>query len=167
MLRSLLIRQAQAEELKQAIHGKSLGDRAKELADYIDALDDRVFGGVLLIGGLVAIFNPLAGAAIAAKSLIPSLGMWRQSTDCELQRVAEQCRYATQNQTSRERRVESVPGSQATQQVNAILTITERALRTTEDEFDPMLSCILFCSRNSVQMSAECLNSRVRPYWTL
>ncbi len=70
MLRTLLIRQAQADELNKPAQGKSMGDRARELADYIDALDDRVFGGVLLIGGLVAIFNPIAGAAIAAKSLI-------------------------------------------------------------------------------------------------
>ncbi len=39
---------------------KSMADRAKEIADYIDVLDERVFGGILIIGGLVAIFNPLA-----------------------------------------------------------------------------------------------------------
>lgn len=140
MLRSLLIRQAQAEELNKPSQGKSLGDRAKELADYIDALDDRVFGGVLLIGGLVAIFNPLAGAAIAAKSLIPSLGMLASKYGL---RVAEE----SLNKADMQRKIKQAEkdvlsqfrGSQAMQQVNAILTITERALRTTEDDFDPML----------------------------
>lgn len=140
MLRSLLIRQAQAVELSKPAQGKSMGDRARELADHIDALDDRVFGGVLLIGGLVAIFNPLAGAAIAAKSLIPALGMLASKYGL---RVAEE----SLNQADMKRKVKQADkdvlrqfrDSQAVQQVNAILTITERALRTTEDEFDPML----------------------------
>ncbi len=140
MLRTLLIRQAQADELNKPAQGKSMGDRARELADYIDALDDRVFGGVLLIGGLVAIFNPIAGAAIAAKSLIPSLGMLASKYGL---RVAEEML----DQADMKRRVKQAEkdvlnqfrGSTADQYVNAILTILERALRTTEDEFDPML----------------------------
>ncbi len=82
MLRSLLIRQAQTEELSKPSQGKSMGDRARELADYIDVLDDRIFGGVLLIGGLVAIFNPLAGAG---------------------RRIAKPRRNKAQSQASRER----------------------------------------------------------------
>ncbi len=58
--------ESQAEELSKPNDRKILADRTREVADYIDALDEKVFGGVLLIGGLVAIFNPLAGAAIAA-----------------------------------------------------------------------------------------------------
>jgi hypothetical protein len=140
MLRSLLIRQAQAEELSKPTQGKSMGDRARELADYIDALDDRVFGGVLLIGGLVAIFNPLAGAAIAAKSLVPSLGMLASKYGL---RIAE----LTLNHTDMKRKAKQAEkdvlnqfrGSQTQPYVNAILTITERAIQTTADEFDPML----------------------------
>ena len=140
MLRSLLIRQARAAELSKPSPGKSIADRARELADYIDVLDGRVFGGVLLIGGLVAVFNPLAGAAIAAKSLIPSLGMLASKYGL---RVAEE----SLNQSDMKRKAKQAEkdvldqfrGSQAEQHVNAILTITDRALRTTEDEFDPML----------------------------
>jgi len=140
MLRLLLVRQAKADELAKPSASKTLGDRAKEIADYIDALDDRVFGGVLLIGGLVAIFNPLAGAAIAAKSLIPSLGMLASKYGL---RVAEE----SLNQSELKRRVmlaekdvlNQFRGSKTHQQVNAILTITEHALRTAEDEYDPML----------------------------
>lgn len=140
MLRALLIKQAQADELTKPSDSKSIGDRARELADYIDVLDDRVFGGVLLIGGLVAIFNPVAGAAIAAKSLIPSLGMLASKYGL---RVAEE----SLNQAEIKRKAKQAEkdvlsqfrGSQTEQQVNEILTITERALQTDEDEFDPML----------------------------
>ncbi|XZE53964.1 hypothetical protein SH139x_005738 [Planctomycetaceae bacterium SH139] len=140
MLRTLLIRQAQAEELDKPSQGRSMGDRARELADYIDELDDRVFGGVLLIGGLVAIFNPVAGAAIAAKSLIPSLGMLASKYGL---RVAEE----SLNQADVKRRVKQAEkevlsqfrGSQTKAHVNQVLAITDRALRTNEEEFDPLL----------------------------
>ena len=141
MLRSLLVRQAQADDLSKPAEGKSMGDRAREMADYIDALDGRVFGGVLLIGGLVAIFNPLAGAATAAKSRIPSLGMLASKYGL---RVAED----SLNQADMKRKVKQAEkdvlnqfrGSQTRQYVNPVLTITERALQTNEDEFDPMLA---------------------------
>ena len=140
MLRALLVRQAQAQELSRPAHGKTMGDRAKEIADYIDVLDDRVFGGVLLVGGLVAIFNPLVGAAIVAKSLIPSLAMLASKYGL---RLAEE----SLNEATIKRKVKQAEqdvlkqfrGSDVEQHVNPILTITERALRTTESEFDPML----------------------------
>ncbi len=53
----------------------AIGSRLNELADQIDRLDGKVFNGVLLIGGLVALINPLAGAAVAMKALIPSMGL--------------------------------------------------------------------------------------------
>lgn len=141
MLRAILVRQAQAEELSKPTDGKSLSDRARELADYIDALDDRVFGGVLLIGGLVALFNPIAGAAIAAKSLLPSLGMLASKyglrvaeeslSHAEMQRRAKQAEKEVLSQFR---------GSNTEQIVNELIAITDRALRTTEEEYDPLLA---------------------------
>lgn len=45
------------------------------LIDEIDELDSKVFKGVLLMGGLVAMVNPLAGAAVAMKAMVPAVGM--------------------------------------------------------------------------------------------
>ncbi len=140
MLRTLLVRQAQTDELAKPSQGKTMSDRARELADQIDVLDDRVFGGVLLIGGLVAIFNPLAGAAIAAKSLIPSLGMLASKYGL---RIAEE----SLSQVEMKRKVQQAErdvlrqfqGSETQQHVNGILTILDRALRTNDDELEPML----------------------------
>jgi hypothetical protein len=99
-----------------------------------------VFGGVLLIGGLVAIFNPLAGAAIAAKSLIPSLGMLASKYGL---RIAEE----SLSQAEMKRKIQQAErdvlrqfqGSETQQHVNGILTILDRALRTNEDELEPMI----------------------------
>ncbi len=140
MLRALLIRQAQSEELSKPSTGKSMADRAKEIADYIDVLDERVFGGILIIGGLVAIFNPLAGAAIAAKSLLPSLGMFASKYGL---RVAEE----TLNEADLKRKIKQAEkdvlkqfqDSDTRSLANSILAITEKALRTSEDQFDPMM----------------------------
>lgn len=141
MLRNLLIKQAQAEELAKPNSSKTLADRAKEIADAIDALDEKVFGGILLIGGLVALFNPLAGAAIAAKSLLPSLGLFASKyglriaqeslTQADLQKKARSAEKEVLNQFR---------DSHVVVHSNPILSILERALRTTEDQFDPLLA---------------------------
>ena len=44
------------------------------LADSIDSLDKKLTYGMLLVGGLAAVVNPLLGAGIAAKALLPSVG---------------------------------------------------------------------------------------------
>jgi hypothetical protein len=140
MLRTLLVRQAQMEELSKPLSSKTWGDHASEMADAIDNLDQKAFGGVLLIGGLVAIFNPIAGAAIAAKALVPSLGMWASTYG--LRAVGEKL-----NQADLERRAKQAEtdvlnqfrGSSTIQQVNRVLAILEIAIRTTEDEYDPMV----------------------------
>lgn len=45
------------------------------LLDEIDKVDEKAFKGLLLVGGLVALVNPLAGAAVAAKAALPAVAM--------------------------------------------------------------------------------------------
>ncbi len=141
MLRELLVNQAKREELSKTPEGKTLATRAREMADAIDALDDRVFGGVLLIGGLVAIFNPVAGAAIAAKSLLPSLAMFASKygllvaeeklTESDMQRRVKEA----------EKEVAKEFHESGTEVIaNELLNILQKALNTEEDEYDPMLA---------------------------
>jgi len=44
------------------------------LADEIDTLDRKITYGMLLVGGVTAIFNPIVGAGLAAKALVPGFG---------------------------------------------------------------------------------------------
>lgn len=145
MLRDLLIKQTQSAELAKPNAHKSMADRTREIADYIDALDDRIFGGFLLIGGLVALFNPVAGVAIAAKSLLPSLGLFATKyglqfageslTQAELERKAKQAEKDVLKQFK---------GSNTITFTSPLLTIWDQALRTTESEFDPELQLNLY-----------------------
>ena len=50
-----------------------VADRLEALANKIDCETNKVTGGLVLIGGVVAIANPLLGVGIAAKALLPSL----------------------------------------------------------------------------------------------
>ena len=54
---------------------EQLGKGLRALLGNIDKVDKKVFNGVLLVGSLVALVNPVVGAAVAAKALIPSVGM--------------------------------------------------------------------------------------------
>lgn len=145
MLRDLLIKQTQSTELAKPNAHKSLADRTREIADYIDALDDRIFGGFLLIGGLVALFNPVAGVAIAAKSLLPSLGLFATKyglqfageslTQAELERKAKQAEKDV---------LQQFKGSNTITFTSPLLGIWDQALRTTESEFDPELQLNLY-----------------------
>lgn len=51
-----------------------MADLLEKLADDLDRQTEKVSGGLLLIGGVVAVFNPLVGVGIAAKALLPSMG---------------------------------------------------------------------------------------------
>lgn len=145
MLRDLLIRQTQSDELAKPNPHKSMADRTREIADYIDALDGRIFGGFLLIGGLVALFNPVAGVAIAAKSLLPSLGLFAAKyglqfageslSQAELQRKAKQAEQDV---------LQQFKGSNTLTFNSPLLAIWDRALRTTESEYDPELQLNIY-----------------------
>ncbi|HBE66982.1 MAG TPA: hypothetical protein DDW52_02430 [Planctomycetaceae bacterium] len=143
MLRHLLVEQAKSQELAKPQDGKTLACRARELADAIDALDKQVFGGVLLIGGLVAVFNPVAGAAIAAKSLIPSLAMFASKYGLQ---VAEE-KLSDAEMARRAKEAETTLAKEFTQSdtrvvVNDLLDVLQRALVTNEADFDPMLAFV-------------------------
>ena len=49
-------------------------DALEKLADQIDNKTNTISGGLILIGGAVAIVNPVLGVGIAAKALFPSIG---------------------------------------------------------------------------------------------
>ena len=74
MLEALLQRQV-AGEISAKDEGSAWGDRLMSLADQLDDLDRKAFHGALLIGGLVALANPVAGGVLAAKAMLPSLGL--------------------------------------------------------------------------------------------
>lgn len=75
MLEHIVVKDARDRASSKAISTNFVSSNLDALIDEIDKVDGKVFGGVLLLGGLVALANPLAGATVALKAAIPSLGM--------------------------------------------------------------------------------------------
>lgn len=61
------------ETAKRTQQENAVSSKIDEIVDAIDQIDEKAFQGVLLVGGLVALVNPLAGAAVAAKAIVPSV----------------------------------------------------------------------------------------------
>jgi hypothetical protein len=113
-------------------------DRLDTIADEIDKQSDRVTGGLLVIGGAVAIANPLLGVAIAAKAIFPSLGS--KITREALKFVGGKFR-ASAEQSGREAAEKKAAGEvnrlEPSIYADPLLTLLDTALSTEAAEHDP------------------------------
>ena len=75
MLEHIVIKDARERASADAVPNNFVSSNLDSLIDEIDKVDGKVFNGVLLLGGLVALANPLAGAAVAMKAAVPSIGL--------------------------------------------------------------------------------------------
>ncbi len=75
MLEHILLREARERAQAETVTGNAFSNNLDAMIDEIDRVDSKVFGGLLTVGGLVALANPLAGAALAAHAIIPSVGL--------------------------------------------------------------------------------------------
>ena len=117
-----------------------MGNRLNDIADQIDRLDGKVFNGVLLIGGLVALINPLAGAAVAMKALIPSIGMLLSKYGLKYAGDTANAMEVSQRIRSAEKEVlQQFRGTGTDSMVNPLLSQLDRALETDECEYDPIM----------------------------
>lgn len=118
-----------------------IGDSLIDLADQIDRLDTKVTKGVLLIGGLVSLLNPLAGVGIAARAMIP--GLASAASKFGLRAVGKAANTAQLNLEIRnaERDVlREFQGSATVKLINPIIRELEISLNTTEADHDTLLS---------------------------
>lgn len=74
LLERELISKLVSEKSNERDGESGIADLLEKLADELDRETEKVSGGLLLIGGVVAAFNPLVGVGIAAKALLPSIG---------------------------------------------------------------------------------------------
>jgi len=130
-----LVAQSQSNEATTA-----LSDRIQDIADQIDKIEGRMFSGVLLVGGLVALVNPVAGALVAAKALIPSIGMLlsKHGLKCAGD-AAKSIEVSSKIKAAEKDVLKQFKGSATEQIVNPLLQQFERALNTTEEEYDPLM----------------------------
>lgn len=118
----------------------SVGARLNDIADQIDQIDNKAFNGVLLIGGLVALINPLAGAAIAVKALLPSLGMLLSKHGLKYVGDTANALEMSQRIKAAEKDVlKQFRGAGTEELVNPLLAQLDRALDTDETQYEPIL----------------------------
>jgi hypothetical protein len=131
------MRQSAEEMVRDNNHGKQ--NSLESLANQIDALDKKLTYGMLLVGGLAAIVNPLLGAGIAAKALLPSVGGLLNKYG--LRPTGEKL-----NQYQLDKSIKAAEAhitkefeqSNTLQVINPILQQLELTLRTTESQYDPL-----------------------------
>lgn len=131
------IRQS-AEEVVRDRNKNSLSS-LEALANEIDSLDKKLTYGMLLVGGLTAIVNPLLGAGIAAKALLPGVGSLLNKYG--LRPTGEKFSQYQLDKSFKEAEVHIVKefeDANTLQVINPILQELELALRTTEFQHDPL-----------------------------
>lgn len=123
-----------------------------QLADSIDQLDQKVFNGALLIGGLVALANPVAGGILAAKAMIPSVGLLL--TKYGLKQAGEtldERNLAGKIQRAEKQVLAEFHGMTATQIVDPLLAQLDKAINTDVFEYDPLVDEPLTDAKNAVE----------------
>ncbi len=135
-LKQYLLAQAEEVVLNQEQQVSSI----ESLADNIDALDNKLTYGMLLIGGLSALINPLLGAAIAAKALLPSFtGLLNKHGLKPLGEKLTKTSLQSQVECAREKVQQDFAAANTIKVQNPILMELDLALKTNEQQHDPLL----------------------------
>lgn len=137
-LREMIIENAKRHALEASGDSKSsFGDGLIGLANDIDRIEDTVTKGALLIGGLVALVNPVVGAGIAVKALLPGIGTTLGKYG--LRNVGDKLNQMSVNRQIKNAETEILEqfrDSSTIKYVNPILTMTAMTLQ--DHEFDAL-----------------------------
>ena len=110
-----------------------------KLADDIDALDSKLTYGMLFVGGVTALVNPLVGATIAAKALLPSAtGLLSKYGIRAASEKLKDAKLKQDIQHAQRKVLHDFSNSDTLKLINPILAELELALNTTEQQHDPL-----------------------------
>ena len=111
----------------------------EKLADAIDEFDKKLTYGMLIIGGIAVMFNPLIGAGIAAKAVLPSVGgLLNKFTLRPIGEKLSQRQLKKQIENTQNQVLSQFSHADTLKVTNPILRELELALRTTETQHDPL-----------------------------
>ncbi|WP_299586624.1 hypothetical protein [uncultured Microbulbifer sp.] len=135
-LRKFMVESAVELSLESNNSNKSSLER---LADDIDNLDRKLTLGMLLVGGVAAVFNPLIGAGLVAKAVLPGVSglvnkfglrpAGEKLSELQSKKMLRQAEEDVARQFSE---------ANTLKVTNPILQELELALRTTETQHDPL-----------------------------
>lgn len=110
------------------------------LANNIDALDKKLTYGMLVVGGIAALANPIVGATIAAKALIPSVS--GSISKFGLRSSSHKLKEYKLDKALKESDAyidKEFKGTNTLRLINPILQELELLLRTNESQHDPLI----------------------------
>ncbi len=128
-------------QARKSSTGFELADRLDHLAEGIDKEAGNLSGGLLLIGGAVAFFNPLLGIGIALNSIVPAVGSKIAQSGTSL--VADKLRdwnAKTHRAEIDKKAKQEVKRLKADVYENPILKSIDALLSNVEPEYDPFVS---------------------------
>ncbi|EWH09561.1 hypothetical protein DS2_12038 [Catenovulum agarivorans DS-2] len=135
-LKHLLL--AQVEDTVKNQHQGQVSSLEK-LANDIDKLDNKLTYGLLLVGGLSALVNPLLGASIAAKALLPSAsGLLNKNGLRPIGEKLTQAQLKSQIDQAKTNVQRDFAAGNTLKIYNPILQELNLALNTNEAEHDPL-----------------------------
>ncbi|MGJ8692918.1 MAG: hypothetical protein ACSHW0_10600 [Thalassotalea sp.] len=112
----------------------------ESLANDIDALDSKLTYGMLVVGGLAAIANPVIGATIAAKAFMPSISGLINKYG--IRASGEKLKEYKLDKSLKESEAyidKEFKGANTLQVINPTLQELELLLRTDESQHDPLI----------------------------
>ncbi|MDK1286914.1 hypothetical protein [Pseudoalteromonas umbrosa] len=134
----------QAESLVRT-ENKDQESQLDKLANDIDAIDTKLTYGMFVVGGLSAIFNPAVGAAIAAKAALPSItGLVNKHGIRPIAEKYSQNTLEKEIQSAQENVLKEFSEGDTIKLVNPMLSRLEKALKTSEQEYDPLIDEAFF-----------------------
>jgi len=145
-----LFLQGVASDVKSSnLNGElSPGSKLINIANEIDRAESKITGGVLLVGGLVAIVNPLAGAGLALSALLPILGGKLSSSGFKSWGERRNKKALDKEiQSAQAKLLSDFKDCETSYEVNSLLAELEVALKTTADQYRPDPQAISDSSR--------------------
>ncbi|KZN49742.1 hypothetical protein [Pseudoalteromonas luteoviolacea] len=137
-----LLSEILSQQAESLVRVKKAGQESQldKLANDIDALDTKLTYGMFVVGGLSAFLNPAVGAAIAAKAALPSItGLVNRHGIRPLAEKYSQNYLEKEIQSAQEKVLEEFSEGDTIKLVNPMLSRLEKALQTSEQEYDPLL----------------------------
>jgi len=138
----ILIRNILINEAKEFAEN-SLQDNIsslESLANDIDSLDKKLTYGMLCIGGLAALVNPVVGAGIAAKALLPGVGgLLSKYTLRPVGEKMTESQLKNEIKTAEDKVIKEFESAETIKVINPILQELELALNTDEQQHDPLI----------------------------
>jgi len=167
-LEDLLIEQLKQEKISTLDPSAPLADRLDMMADEIDNQSNLITGGLVVIGGVVAIVNPLLGVGIAAKAILPTIGS--KLSKHGINHVSDWLRdkkiqASEKNATAdAQKEIKRLPPEV---KVDPSLALLEIALGTTDPAHDPNLEFASFMSSpkeaTATALTAEAISCTYEP----